>query len=73
VSTTHVLIGITAAFAWARLVMVGFGGVESQLRSVAEQERAGDRVVFHEPVAHDEVVNLVAGADIGLAPYLPVG
>ncbi len=57
----------------ARLVMVGFGGVEGELRAVAERERLGDRVVFHEPVAHDQVVSLVAGADIGLAPYLPVG
>lgn len=56
-----------------RLVMIGFGGLEAQLRKLAEDERLGDRVVFHEPVEHDQVVRLVAGADIGLAPYLPVG
>lgn len=57
----------------ARVVMVGFGGVEPELRALVERDRLGDRVVFHEPVAHDQVVSLVAGADIGLAPYLPVG
>jgi len=57
----------------ARLVMVGFGGLEPELRAVAERERLGDRVVFHDPVAHDQVVAVAAGADVGLAPYLPVG
>ncbi|MFY9585819.1 MAG: glycosyltransferase, partial [Actinomycetota bacterium] len=57
----------------ARLVMIGFGGAEAELRALVDRERLGDRVLFHEPVAHDQVVSLVAGADIGLAPYLPVG
>jgi glycosyltransferase involved in cell wall biosynthesis len=55
----------------ARLVMVGFGSLEAELRRLASSE--GDRVVFHPPVEHDAVVALAAGADVGLAPYLPVG
>jgi glycosyltransferase involved in cell wall biosynthesis len=55
----------------ARLVMVGFGSLESELRRLAAAQ--GDRVVFHPPVEHDKVVALAAGADVGLAPYLPVG
>jgi glycosyltransferase involved in cell wall biosynthesis len=56
-----------------RLVMVGFGSLETELRAIAERERLGDRVVFHAPVAHDRVVALAAGADVGIAPYLPIG
>lgn len=55
----------------ARLVMVGFGSLEGELRRLAAAQ--GDRVVFHRPVEHDKVVALAAGADVGLAPYLPVG
>jgi glycosyltransferase involved in cell wall biosynthesis len=55
----------------ARLVMIGFGSLEGELRRLAGPE--GDRVAFHPPVEHDAVVALVAGADVGLAPYLPVG
>jgi glycosyltransferase involved in cell wall biosynthesis len=67
------LIRATGLLDGTRLVMVGFGGVEGELRALAARERLGDRVVFHEPVAHEEVVPLVAGADVGLAPYLPLG
>jgi glycosyltransferase involved in cell wall biosynthesis len=51
-----------------RLVMVGWGPLEHELRSLAS-----DRVVFLDPVEPDAVVATVAGADIGLVPYLPIG
>jgi glycosyltransferase involved in cell wall biosynthesis len=57
----------------ARLVMVGFGSLEAELRAIAGREGLGEKVVFHDAVAHDRVVAVAAGADVGLAPYLPVG
>ena len=51
-----------------RLVMLGWGPLESELRALAS-----DRVTFAGHVDPDEVVPTVAGADIGLAPYLPIG
>lgn len=55
----------------ARLVLIGWGPLEGSLRTLAAD--LGDRVTFLPAVAPDEVVGLVAGADVGLAPYLPVG
>jgi glycosyltransferase involved in cell wall biosynthesis len=56
-----------------RLFLAGWGAAEQGLRALVDQRGLNDRVVFLPPVAHDEVVGLVAGADIGMAPYLPVG
>jgi glycosyltransferase involved in cell wall biosynthesis len=51
-----------------RLAMLGWGPLEGTLRSIA-----GDRVVFVPPVPADEVVAAAAGADVGVASYLPIG
>jgi len=56
-----------------RLAMVGWGRLESELRAITVQENLGDRIEFIPVVEHDQVVAVVAGADIGIAPYLPVG
>jgi len=56
----------------ARIAMLGFGSLENELRAIAKTE-GEDRVVFCPPVAHDEVVAAAAAADVGMAPYLPVG
>jgi len=55
-----------------RLAMVGYGYLEGTLRAIAADFGA-DRVEFVDPVAADDVVRTVAGADIGFASYLPVG
>jgi glycosyltransferase involved in cell wall biosynthesis len=54
----------------ARLVMIGWGPLEPVLR---ERAAGFDRVAFGDAVDPDELVGVLAGADIGLAPYLPVG
>ncbi|MEX2554705.1 MAG: glycosyltransferase [Actinomycetota bacterium] len=56
-----------------RTVMIGWGPLEAELRALVERERVGDRVAFYGPIDPDDVVAVVAGADVGLAPYLPVG
>jgi glycosyltransferase involved in cell wall biosynthesis len=68
------LVRAAGRVAGVRLAMLGFGSLEGDLRTLARREGLdGDRVVFCPPVAHDEVVAAVAAADIGVAPYLPVG
>jgi len=53
-----------------RLAMIGWGPLEATLRARAA---SNDRVEFLAPVDPDDVVATVAGADVGLAAYLPVG
>ncbi len=67
------LIAATALLPSARLVMVGWGPLEGELRALAARSGAADRVVFLSAVDPDDVVGVVAGGDIGLAPYLPIG
>lgn len=56
-----------------RLVMIGWGPLEADLRALAARRGFADRVTFLDAVDPDDVVAVAAGADIGLAPYLPVG
>jgi len=67
------LIRATATVAACHLFLAGWGAMERELRALVERDGLSPRVTFLPPVAHDEVVPLVAGADIGMAPYLPVG
>ena len=67
------LIRAVATLEGCRLFLAGWGAAERELRSLVEREGLAGRVTFLPPVAHDAVVPLVAGADIGMAPYLPVG
>jgi glycosyltransferase involved in cell wall biosynthesis len=64
------VIDATATIAKGRLVMIGWGPLEPALRARASRN---DRVVFVDPVDPDDLVPIVAGADIGVATYLPVG
>lgn len=56
-----------------RLAMLGWGPLESELRAIAARGRANDRIAFIPAVDPDQVVASIAGADIGLAPYIPIG
>lgn len=56
-----------------RLVMIGWGPLDARLRALADRPEIRDRVTFFGPVDPDDVVAVSAGADVGLAPYLPVG
>jgi len=56
-----------------RLVMVGWGPLASNLRDLASSSTMDGHVVFPPAVDPDDVVGAIAGADIGLAPYLPIG
>lgn len=55
-----------------RLAMVGWGPLASTLQDLAASVPEG-RIVFPPAVDPDDVVGSIAGADIGLAPYLPIG
>jgi glycosyltransferase involved in cell wall biosynthesis len=67
------LIHATRMLDVGRTVMIGWGPLEAELRALTERERIGDRIAFYGPIDPDDVVAVVAGADVGLAPYLPVG
>jgi glycosyltransferase involved in cell wall biosynthesis len=56
-----------------RLAMLGWGPLEGTLRAEARAAGVADRVSFLPPVEGDRVVATLAGADVGLAPYLPIG
>jgi len=56
-----------------RLTMIGWGPLEPELRAVAARSGAEARVEFLPAVEPDQVVATIAGADIGLAPYIPIG
>lgn len=53
------------------LAMVGFGlrGEEEILRQTAMRFGVADRVHMLAPVAHDQLLNLTMGADIGVIPF----
>jgi glycosyltransferase involved in cell wall biosynthesis len=65
------LVSSVADVAGFRLVMLGWGPSEQQLRLLAAP--AGDRVVFAGSVEPDGVVNAAAAADVGMVSYEPVG
>lgn len=47
----------------AHLVLVGYGDLSSQIQSYCDRHQ---NIHLHKPVPHDQVVALVAGADVGL-------
>jgi glycosyltransferase involved in cell wall biosynthesis len=55
------------------LAMVGYGPLEATLRALASRLSEPTRVHFGGAVAPDEVIATAAAADVGLAPYLPIG
>jgi glycosyltransferase involved in cell wall biosynthesis len=67
------LIRAVAGSPQVRLAVVGWGPLERGLRGLAGSLGVDDRVTFFGAVEPDDVVPVVAGADVGLAPYLPVG
>lgn len=64
----HLVRAVREAGDGVALAMIGWGPLEGALRAAA-----GDRVEFLPPVAPDEVIPLIAGADAGVVSYLPVG
>ncbi len=56
-----------------RLIMMGWGRLEDELRAIVRDEGLGSRVVFTAPVAQDVLLSYTAGADVGVIPYEPVG
>jgi len=67
------LIAATKMVPGTRLAMLGWGPLEGELRSLADRSGMGERVTFLGAVDPDDVVAVASGADVGLAPYLPVG
>jgi glycosyltransferase involved in cell wall biosynthesis len=56
-----------------RIVLMGWGRLEEELRELVLQEGIGDRVRIVDPVPPAELVAYAAGASIGVIPYEPVG
>lgn len=65
------LIRAAGSLAGVRLVLLGWGPLEEELRRVAAP--FGDSVVFAGAVDPDLVVPVCAGADVGVVSYEPVG
>lgn len=55
------------------VVMLGWGRLEDELRSLIRTEGLDDRVRIVPPVPQEDLLAYAAGADIGLIPYEPVG
>jgi glycosyltransferase involved in cell wall biosynthesis len=56
-----------------RLVLMGWGRLEEELRAIVAAERLAERVAIIGPVTPEELPAYTAGADIGVIPYEPVG
>jgi glycosyltransferase involved in cell wall biosynthesis len=55
------------------IVLMGWGGLEEELRALIAREGLGDRVRIVGPVPRGEVVSEAARATVGVIPYEPVG
>ncbi len=55
-----------------KLLMVGQGNDEENLRRLAIELGVGDDVIFTGPVTHSEVPDFIAAADIGVSPVPPL-
>jgi len=55
------------------VVLMGWGGLEEELRTLIAREGLGDRVEIVDPVPPGEVVVEAARASVGVIPYEPVG
>ncbi|MDD3748087.1 MAG: glycosyltransferase family 4 protein [Candidatus Bipolaricaulis anaerobius] len=70
----HNLISAMALVPMGKLVMMGWGRIEEELRRFAEaQGLLGTKVFFLPPVSQEELLSWTASADVGVIPYQPVG
>jgi len=67
------LIRAAHGFGDAKLVLMGWGRTELELRKLVAEEQLEGRVLFTEPVPQAEVLAFAAGAQIGVIPYEPIG
>ncbi len=56
----------------ARLLLIGTGPTEDDLRRSVARTGLGDRVVFAGAVPHEQIPNLLSVMDVAAAPFLPV-
>jgi len=67
------LVRAAAAFRAAHLVFMGWGPLLDNLKAVAVSEGVTDRVTFIDPVPMGDLLEVTAGADVGVIPYRNVG
>jgi len=68
------LIRAAASSEGIRLALYGWGPLEPSLRAlVSSLPAATEHIAFCGAIEPDEVVAVVAGADVGCAPYIPIG
>jgi len=63
------LIRSAAWYESAELYLRGYGALEGTLRALVKAEHLQNRVYFLPPVAADQLVESLAGFDVGLIPY----
>jgi len=56
----------------ARLVIVGSGPMEGQLKGLVSGARIEDRVEFLKPMPYEELMKLLSECSVGMAPYMPI-
>jgi len=56
----------------ACLAIIGYGEYEKNLRELAQKEGVFEKIFFLGAVPSEEILNLTAGADLGVIPYLPI-
>lgn len=67
------LVRAAAAFDRGQLVLMGWGPLRGALETLATEVGVAGRVTFLEPVSMDELLEVTAGADLGVVPYRNVG
>lgn len=55
-----------------KLIMMGWGKIEDELKQIAANFKLEDKVFFIPPVSQGELLKYTSGADLGLIPYLNI-
>ena len=55
-----------------KLVLIGYGEYEEELKKIVKKERLKKRVYFMGAVPSSEILKYTAGADLGIVPYEPI-
>ena len=69
----HNLVRASRYFLKGKLILMGWGSIEQELRRTVSEEGLDDYIYFVEAVPQDELLYWTSSADIGVIPYQKVG
>lgn len=53
------------------LHLLGYGNLETKLLEIIKKKNIENKVIFHDPVPYNQVVNEISKYDLGIVTYLP--